>query len=161
MKFLDTPAPTPLDSRAFMMQKTTLAKKETAVRGWVLVDLSGKVLGRAATRIADILRGKTKPIFTSHCDAGDFVVAINASKVRLTGKKLQQKVYYRHSGFRGGIKEITAEKLLEKNPTALIIKAVKGMLPKNFMQPRFLKKLKVYPAAEHPHAAQQPKSMEI
>jgi len=143
------------------MQKTTLAKKETIQRGWVLVDLNGKILGRAATRIADLLRGKTKVVYTPHVDAGEFVVAINASKIRLTGKKLDDKIYYKHTGFRGGLKEITAGKLLLKDPTALIIKAVKAMLPKNRMQDHLLKKLKVYAADRHPHTAQQPKALEI
>lgn len=143
------------------MQKSTLAKKETVERGWVLVDLTDKVLGRAATRIADILRGKTKTIYTPHVDTGDFVVAINAAKIRLTGKKLGDKVYYKHTGFRGGLKEITAEKLLLKDATQLIIKAVKGMLPKNRMQDHLLKKLKVYAADQHPHAAQQPKTVQL
>ncbi|HSA60385.1 MAG TPA: 50S ribosomal protein L13 [bacterium] len=143
------------------MQKTTLAKAETTQRGWVLVDLSGKILGRAATKIADILRGKTKVMYTPHMDAGDFVVAINAAKIRLTGKKLTDKIYYRHSGFRGGLKETPAGKLLQKDPTQLIIKAVKGMLPKNRMQDHLLKKLKVYAADKHPHAAQQPKAVEV
>lgn len=142
-------------------QKTTLAKKETVKRGWVIVDLDGKILGRAATRIANILRGKNSVLFTPHEDAGDFVVAINAAKIRLTGKKLDDKIYYKHTGFRGGLKEITAGKLLQKDPTALIIKAVKGMLPKNRMQDHLLKKLKVYEADQHPHAAQQPKVLEL
>lgn len=143
------------------MQKSTIAKKESAVRDWVLVDLDGKILGRAASQIANILRGKNKAIFTPYMDAGDFVVVINAGKVRLTGKKLTDKIYYKHSGFRGGLKETSAGKLLEKDPTALIIKAVKGMLPKNRMQDHLLKKLKVYAANEHPHAAQLPKPIEI
>jgi large subunit ribosomal protein L13 len=143
------------------MQKTTIAKKETVERGWVLIDLDGKVLGRAATRIADILRGKTKTIYTPHVDTGDFVVAINASKIRLTGNKLADKVYYKHTGFRGGLKEITAEKLLLKDSTQLIVKAVKGMLPKNRMQDHLLKKLKVYAEEKHPHAAQQPKAVQL
>lgn len=143
------------------MQKTTLVKMEEVQRNWVLVDLSGKILGRAATRIADILRGKTKPTFTPHADTGDFVVAINAAKIRLTGNKLKEKVYYSHSGFRGGLKEITAGRLLLKKPEDLILKAVKGMLPKNRSQKHLLAKLKVYAAAEHPHAAQQPKPVEI
>ena len=143
------------------MQKSTIAKQETVERGWVLVDLNGKVLGRAATRIADLLRGKTKTIYTPHVDTGEFVVAINAAKIRLTGKKLTDKIYYKHTGFRGGLKETTAGKMLEKDPTFLIIKAVKGMLPKNRMQDHFLKKLKVYADDQHPHAAQQPKSIEI
>lgn len=144
-----------------MQQKSTIVKNETADRGWVIVDLDGKILGRAATQIADILRGKTKVTFTPHVNHGDFVVAINASKIRLTGNKWKDKVYYKHTGFRGGLKEITAEKLLLKDPSALIIKAVKGMLPKNRMQDHLLKKLKVYAATEHPHAAQQPKTVEI
>jgi large subunit ribosomal protein L13 len=147
--------------RVMTMQKTTLAKNETVTRGWVLVDLNGKVLGRAATRIADILRGKANVLYTPHVDAGDFVVAINAAKIRLTGKKLTDKIYYKHTGFRGGLKETPAGKLLEKDPTALIIKAVKGMLPKNRMQDHLLKKLKVYAADQHPHAAQKPKAVEI
>ena len=143
------------------MQKTTIAKKESAVRGWVLVDLDGKILGRAATKIADILQGKTKATYTPHCDTGDFVVAINAGKIRLTGNKPKEKIYYKHTGFRGGLKEITAEKLLLKKPEDLIFKAVHGMLPKNRMAKHLLNKLKVYPSAEHPHAAQQPKIVEI
>src|SRR3989338_2005095 len=144
-----------------MNQKTTLVKKEDVQRNWVLVDLDGKILGRAATRIADILRGKTKPTYTPHADTGDFVVAINAGKIRLTGNKLLEKVYYKHSGYRGGLKEITAGALLLKKPEELIRKAVKGMLPKNRTQKHTLAKLKVYASAEHPHAAQQPKPVEI
>lgn len=144
-----------------MIQKTTLVKKEEVQRSWVLVDLDGKILGRAATRIADILRGKTKPTYTPHADTGDFVVAINAAKIRLTGNKLEQKVYYKHSGYPGGLKEITAGALLLKKPEELIRKAVKGMLPKNRSQKDMLGKLKVYASAEHPHAAQQPKTVEI
>jgi len=143
------------------MQKTTLAKKETAPRNWVLVDLEGKILGRAATQIADALRGKTKPTYTPHVDAGDFVVAINAGKIVLTGNKLLQKKYYRHSGYPGGIKEITAGKLLQKDATEVIRKAVKGMLPKNRLARHLIRKLKIYSSAEHPHAAQQPKTIEI
>ena len=138
------------------MQKTTFAKKENASRNWVMIDLEGKVLGRAATVIANLLRGKTKPIYTPHADAGDFVIAINASKVRLTGKKLTDKIYYHHTGYRGGLKEFTAEKLLQRNPEEVIRRAVSGMLPKNKMKDHFLKKLKIYPAAEHPHQSQQP-----
>ena len=143
------------------MQKTTLAKNGEVTRNWVLVDLEGKVLGRAATQIANILRGKAKVIYTPHVDTGDFVVAINAQKIRLTGNKLKQKMYYRHSGFRGGLKEVTAEKMLERNPTTLIWKAVHGMLPKNRLSKHLLQKLKIYPTAEHPHGAQQPKTREI
>ncbi len=142
-------------------QKTTLLKTETAQPGWVLVDLKGKVLGRAATRIADILRGKNKPIFTRHIDSGDFVIAINAAKIRLTGKKLTDKIYYKHSGFKGGLKETPAGKLLQKNPGELVFRAVKGMLPKNRMQEHLINKLKIYADGEHPHQAQQPKTVEL
>lgn len=163
MKFLDTPPLSPLNSRAFekLMQKTTLIRKEDVKRDWVLVDLDGKILGRAATKIADILRGKNKPTFTPHTDTGDFVVVINAGKVRLTGKKWKDKIYYKHSGFKGGLKETTAEKLLIKDATALIRKAVNGMLPKNRTQDDLMKKLKIYADDKHPHAAQQPKVTEI
>ncbi len=143
------------------MQKSTLATEQTTERRWVIVDLDGKVLGRAATRIADLLRGRANVRYTPHVDTGDFVVAINASKMRLTGKKLEDKIYYRHTGFRGGIKQITAGQLMDKDPTAVIIKAVKGMLPKNKMQDHLLKKLKVYATAEHPHTAQQPKTLAL
>lgn len=138
-------------------QKSTLVRKEDIQRNWVIVDLEDKVLGRAATQIADILRGKNKVTYTPHADTGDFVVAINAQKIRLTGKKPTDKIYYRHTGFRGGIKEITAEKRLLRQPEGLIIDAVFGMLPKNRSTQHLIKKLKVYPTAEHPHTAQQPK----
>lgn len=144
-----------------MRQKTTLAKKGEVVRNWVLVNLEGKVLGRAATQIANILRGKNKPIYTPHADTGDFVLAINASKIKLTGNKLLKKVYYRHTGFIGGIKEITAGRLLAKNPAEMLRRAVHGMLPKNRMNKHLLRKLRVYPGAEHPHAAQQPQTLEL
>lgn len=143
------------------MQKTTLAKQGEVVRNWVLVDLKGKVLGRAATRIADILRGKNKVIYTPHADTGDFVIAINASGIKLTGKKATDKIYYHHTGYIGGIKGITAGKLLAKNPSKLLHRAVHGMLPKNKMNKQLLRKLHVYSGAEHPHAAQQPKAIEI
>lgn len=143
------------------MQKTTIAKDTDNHRGWVLVDLKDKILGRAATRIADILRGKTKAIYTPSVDTGDFVVAINAQKIRLTGKKLTDKIYYKHTGFRGGIKSITAGKLLGKNSAELVRKAVHGMLPTNKTTKDLMKKLKVYATAEHPHQSQQPKTVEI
>lgn len=130
-------------------------------REWRLFDAEGKVLGRLATEIADTLRGKNKPTFTPHMDTGDFVVVVNADKIRLTGKKLSDKVYYRHTGYPGGIKGITAGKLLEKKPEMLITEAVKGMLPKNKLQKVFMKKLKVYTGGEHPHQAQQPKPVNI
>lgn len=143
------------------MQKTTLVKKEEVQRNWVLVNVEDKILGRAATQIANILRGKNKPLFTPHEDTGDFVVVINAQKIRLTGNKLQDKIYYKHTGFRGGLKETTAEKMLQKNPALVIEKAVYGMLPGNKMRQHLMKKLKVYAEKNHPHAAQQPKTVEI
>ncbi|MBI3541386.1 MAG: 50S ribosomal protein L13 [Deltaproteobacteria bacterium] len=143
------------------MQKTTLAKEGEIKRNWVIVDLNGKVLGRAATQIAIILRGKNKVIYTPHADTGDFVVAINAQGIRLTGKKNSDKIYYSHSGFRGGLKEVTAEKLLLKDPTELVRKAVHGMLPKNRLSKHLIRKLKIYPTAEHPHEAQQAKAITL
>ncbi|MDO8461314.1 MAG: 50S ribosomal protein L13 [Deltaproteobacteria bacterium] len=143
------------------MQKSSMTTKEEAVRNWVIVDLNDKILGRAASRIAILLRGKHKPSYTPYIDDGDFVVAINASKIRLTGKKLDDKMYYNHSGYRGGLKEITAGKLLEKKPEELLLRAVYGMLPKNKMNQHLMKKLKIYAGAEHPHSSQQPKTIEI
>jgi large subunit ribosomal protein L13 len=141
--------------------KTFSAKHEEVEREWFLIDLEGKTVGRAATQIASILRGKTKPIFTPHVDCGDFVVCINADKVVFTGNKLAAKVYNRHSGYPGGLKEITAEKLLAKRPEDVINFAVQGMLPKNSLGRQMLKKLKVYAGSEHPHQAQQPQLKEI
>ena len=143
------------------MQKTTLAKKETVKQDWVIVDLENVVLGRAATEIANILRGKNKICYTPHVDTGDFVIALNAAKVRLTGNKLTDKIYYKHTGFIGGLKETTAGKLLARDATQLIIKAVHGMLPKNKTTKHLMKKLKVYEGSEHPHVAQQPKSVTL
>ncbi len=139
-----------------MHKMTYMPKAGDPDRRWILVDLEGKVLGRAATQIANLLRGKHKPVFTPHQDMGDFVVVINADKVRLTGNKLTKKVYYSHSGYRGGLKSISADALLAKNPTELIRKAVNGMLPKNKSRQHYLKKLKIYAGKEHPHEAQGP-----
>ncbi len=143
------------------MKTTKVAKKEEVTRDWFLVDADNKVLGRMATEIANILRGKMKPIFTPSVDTGDFVVVINAEKIQLTGNKLADKMYYSHSGFPGGIKSIAAGKLIEKKPEDLIRKAVKGMLPKNKLARHMLKKLKVYAGSAHPHEAQQPKTLDI
>jgi large subunit ribosomal protein L13 len=140
---------------------TFMAKKEDVQRSWYLVDAENKVLGRLASELAKILRGKKKPDFTPHVDTGDYVVVINAEKVNLTGNKLKDKVYYRHSGYPGGIKSMTAEDLQAKRPEDLIRIAVKGMLPKNRLGRKVFKKLKVYAGAEHPHQAQQPKPIEI
>lgn len=141
--------------------KTYTPKSGEIERNWRIVDAEGMVLGRIATQIADMLRGKDKPTFSPHMDTGDFVVVVNAEKVRLTGKKLSEKVYYRHSGYPGGIKSIVAEKLLEKKPEGLLIEAVKGMLPKNKLRKVFMKKLKVYAGGEHPHEAQRPKVVNL
>lgn len=141
--------------------KTFSAKKEDVVRQWVVVDARDQVLGRLATRIAVILRGKNKPIFTNHVDTGDFVIVVNAEKIRLTGNKLDAKVYYRHSGYPGGIKGMTAREMLKRKPEQVIKTAVKGMLPKNRLASRVISKLKVYAGPDHPHEAQQPEKLEI
>ncbi len=143
------------------MKTTPVAKKEEVTRDWYLVDVDNKVLGRVATEIANVLRGKNKPVFTPSVDTGDFVIVVNAEKIALTGKKTSDKIYYSHSGFPGGLKEISAGKLLEKKPEDLIKKAVKGMLPKNKLARHMLKKLKIYTGSDHPHAAQQPKALNI
>lgn len=136
---------------------TYMAKKGEVPREWLLVDAQGKVLGRLASRIAMALRGKNKPTFTPHLDAGDFVVVVNADKVVLTGQKWDKKVYYRHTGYMGGLKSITARQLLKKRPEDLLRQAVRGMLPKNSLGRQLLKKLKIYAGPGHPHEAQQPR----
>ena len=136
--------------------KSYMAKKSEVTRRWFVVDAQGKVLGRLASRIAMVLRGKNKPQFTPHMDTGDFVVVVNADQVRLTGRKLDQKVYYRHSGYMGGLKETPVRTLLKKKPEEILRHAVRGMLPKNSLGRHQLKKLKIYTGAEHPHEAQQP-----
>jgi large subunit ribosomal protein L13 len=141
--------------------KTYQQKPSEVQRQWFVVDAQGKVLGRLASRIAAILRGKHKPTFTPHVDGGDFVVVVNAEKVRLTGRKLQEKVYYWHTGYPGGIKSATAAQMLERKPEWVIQKAVQRMLPKNPLGRRMLRKLKVYRGPEHPHTAQQPKPLEL
>lgn len=140
---------------------TLTAKKDDLQKSWFVVDLENQVLGRAATEIARILRGKHKAIYTPSVDTGDFVIVLNADKVQLTGNKLNQKMYYSHSNFPGGLKEISAAKLLEKKPEELIRKAVKGMLPKNKLGRQMFRKLKVYTGAEHPHQAQQPRELKL
>ncbi len=141
--------------------KTYLAPVNEIDRKWYLVDAENKVLGRLASEIATRLRGKHKPTFSSFIDNGDFIVVTNAEKVQLTGNKLNDKKYYRHSGWMGGIKEASAKELLAKHPTDLLIKAVKGMLPRNKLGRAQLKKLKVYAGQNHPHAAQQPAELDI
>lgn len=141
--------------------KTYLTPVNEIEKNWYVVDAENKVLGRLATEIATRLRGKHKPTFSTFIDNGDFVVVTNAEKIVLTGNKLDAKKYYRHTGYIGGIKETSARELLEKHPTDLIIKAVKGMLPKNKLGRAQLKKLKVYAGKDHPHAAQQPAQLDI
>ena len=141
--------------------KTYLAPVNEIEKKWYVVDAENKVLGRLASEIAKRLRGKHKPTFSSFIDNGDFVIVTNAEKIVLTGNKLTDKKYYRHTGYIGGIKESTAQELLDKHPTDLITKAVKGMLPKNKLGRAQLKKLKVYAGKDHPHAAQQPAELDI
>jgi large subunit ribosomal protein L13 len=141
--------------------KTQVAKKNEVSRDWYVVDVENKVLGRIATQIANVLRGKNKPIFTPSVDTGDFVIVLNADKIALTGKKLTDKMYYRHSEYPGGLKSISAGKLIEKDVEQVIRKAVKGMLPKNKLSRHMINKLKVYVGPTHPHKAQQPKPLEV
>ena len=141
--------------------KTYQAKKEELEQKWYLVNAEGKVLGRLATELAKILKGKNKPIYTPHLDTGDFVIVVNAGKLTLTGKKMKDKIYYHHTGYPGGIKEMNAEKLLAKKPTEMIRMAVKGMLPKNVLGRQMLRKLKVYAGPNHPHEGQKPVAINI
>jgi large subunit ribosomal protein L13 len=138
---------------------TQVAKQADIKREWFVIDLDGKVLGRAATEIARVLRGKHKAIYTPSVDTGDFVVVLNAEKVKLTGNKMADKMYYHHTGFPGGIRSINAEKLIAKKPEDLIKKAVKGMLPKNKLGRQMFRKMKVYAGSDHPHDAQGPKEL--
>lgn len=140
--------------------KTRFAKKGEIERRWYVVDAKDAVLGRLATKIATYLRGKNKPVFTPNVDTGDFIIVINAEKIRLTGRKLDNKVYYHHTGYIGGIKAQTAKTMIDKSPEKIIEKAVWGMLPKNTLGKQMLKKLKVYKGAEHPHKAQAPEILQ-
>ncbi|AEH22817.1 ribosomal protein L13 [Thermodesulfobacterium geofontis OPF15] len=141
--------------------QTPWVKKEEIKREWYIVDAKDKILGRLASKLAYILQGKHRPDYTPHVDQADFIVVINAEKIKLTGKKLDQKVYWRHSGYMGGLKLETARKLLERKPEQLIYLAVKRMLPRNRMRKKLLKKLKIYAGESHPHTAQNPKPLEI
>lgn len=141
--------------------KTFSAKPDAVKRDWFVVDAADKTLGRLATEIAHRLRGKHKPEYTPHVDTGDYIVVVNAEKVRVTGKKSSDKIYYSHSEFPGGIKEISFEKLIDKAPTRALEIAVKGMLPHNPLGRAMFRKLKVYAGAEHPHAAQQPQTLNV
>ena len=141
--------------------KTYVATPQTREREWLVVDATGKTLGRLATQIADTLRGKRKPEYTPHCDVGDFVIVVNADKIAVTGNKREEKLYYRYSGYPGGLRTRTLNDMLERRPEEVIRRAVKGMLPRNRLARAQLRKLKVYAGPDHPHAAQQPKQMEI
>jgi len=141
--------------------KTYVATPSTRQRDWYVVDAEGKTLGRLATRIADALRGKRKPEYTPHIDTGDFVVVVNAEKIVVSGNKREDKKYYRHSGYPGGLRERTLQEMLDRRPEEVIRLAVKGMLPRNRLARAQLTKLKVYAGPDHPHAAQQPKPLEI
>lgn len=141
--------------------RTVSAKKEEVTRQWYVVDADGQTLGRLSTEIANRLRGKHKASFTPHVDTGDYVVVVNAEKVKVTGRKAQDKMYYHHTGFPGGIKSISFEKLIDKAPERIIEAAVKGMMPKNKLSRSMMAKLKVYAGSEHPHEAQQPIALAI
>lgn len=141
--------------------KTYVATPQTRERDWLVVDATGKTLGRLATQIADTLRGKNKPEYTPHCDVGDFVIVVNAERVAVTGRKREEKLYHRYSGYPGGLRSRTLAEMLERRPEEVIRLAVKGMLPRNRLARAQLRKLKVYAGPDHPHAAQQPKPMEV
>lgn len=138
------------------LMRTYQAKPHEIVRKWHLIDAKGEILGRLAVSAARLLRGKHKPIFTPNVDTGDHVIVINASQVRLTGKKLKTKTYYHHTGFPGGLKAITAERLLQKKPTEVLSKAIRGMLPKTTLGKQMARKLRIYAGPDHPHSAQRP-----
>ena len=144
-----------------MKKYTYSAKASDNENKWWVVDAEGAILGRLATQVAARLRGKHNPMYTPHADTGDSVIVINAEKIKMTGRKWDQKTYYRHSGYMGGLKSITARKLLEKRPEEIIIHAVKGMLPKNRLGRKLCKKLKVYAGADHPHTAQLPETIKF
>ena len=144
-----------------MNRRTYTPKKDDIERRWYVIDADGAVLGRLATEVANVVRGKYKPYFTPHPDTGDFVIVINAEKIVLTGKKLTDKIYYRHSGYVGNLKETSAGKMLEKSPEKVILHAVRGMLPKNRLGRKLLTKVKVYRGNSHPHEAQMPERWEV
>jgi large subunit ribosomal protein L13 len=141
--------------------RTYVATPENRQRDWYVVDAEGKTLGRLATQIADVLRGKRKPEYTPHCDTGDFVVVVNAEKIRVTGNKLEDKLYVRHSGYPGGLRARSLGQMLVRRPEEVIRKAVKGMLPRNRLGRQQLRKLKIYSGPDHPHEAQKPTELEI
>jgi large subunit ribosomal protein L13 len=156
-----SPRRTPVRRFFVSMQKTWNAKPGVVVRRWYVVDAEGQTLGRLATRIADTLRGKGKPEYTPHVDTGDFVVVVNAERIQVTGKKLDEKVYYRHSGYPGGLRSRSLREQLERRPTEVLRAAVKGMLPRNRLSRAQLGKLKIYAGPEHPHSAQSPEPLKL
>jgi large subunit ribosomal protein L13 len=141
--------------------KTYVATPDSRERNWLVVDASGKTLGRLATQLADLLRGKRKPDYTPHVDVGDFVIVVNAERISVSGNKRQQKRYYRHSGYPGGLRSRTLQEMLDRRPEEVIRLAVKGMLPRNRLGRAQLRKLKVYAGPDHPHAAQKPEPLEV
>jgi large subunit ribosomal protein L13 len=143
------------------VDKTYVTRNKDVQREWYVVDAAGQTLGRLAAQVARILRGKHKPTYSPSVDTGDFVIVVNAEKIHVTGRKLDQKIYYRYSGYPGGLKEITLRNLLQRHPARVIEHAVRGMLPKNRLGRQMFKKLKVYAGPDHPHAAQQPKQLEL
>jgi large subunit ribosomal protein L13 len=143
------------------VKETYVTKKEDVQHEWYVVDAAGQTLGRLAARVASVLRGKHKPVYSPSVDAGDYVIVVNAEKIHVTGRKLSQKMYYRHSGYPGGLKEITLRDLLQTHPARAVEHAVQGMLPKNRLGRRLFNHLKVYVGPDHPHAAQQPKLLEL
>ena len=143
------------------MKNSFMQKKETVERNWYVIDAEGVSLGRLATRVADVLRGKHKPTYTPHIDCGDYVIVVNASKVNLTGNKLNDKIYYNHSGYTGGLRERTAKEMIENYPVEMVERAVKGMIPHTRLGRQVAKKLFVYEGAEHPHMAQKPQEMKV
>jgi len=143
------------------IMKTYMQRKEDVVRDWYVVDAEGETLGRLASKVANVLRGKHKPTYTPHVDGGDYVIVVNAEKVVLTGNKLNNKIYYNHSRYTGGLRERTAKEMVEKYPVEMVERAVKGMLPKGRLGRQMYKKLFVYAGENHPHSAQQPKALEV
>ncbi len=141
--------------------KTVSIREQDVQRGWYVVDAQGQTLGRLATQVATVLRGKHKPIYTPHVDCGDYVIIVNADKIHVTGQKMTQKTYYRHSGYPGGLKKVTLRDQLQKFPERVIEQAVRGMLPKNRLGRQMFRKLKVYAGPNHPHEAQQPKTLDL
>jgi len=143
------------------VDRTYVTKEDDVQRNWHVVDAAGQTLGRLAARVAHFLRGKHKPIYSPSIDVGDCVIVVNSEKIQVTGRKLDQKIYYRHSGYPGNLKKITLRELLQQNPTRVVEHAVRGMLPKNRLGRKMFKKLKVYAGPDHPHAAQQPSPLEL